>query len=461
MRSVKVRSEENGNSADAVFSGAVKHTRRTRILSRFFPPRKLYLHRMRISARRRPQKAKKEHGPIPESWAFGDDIDWTGDLERVSLHVELPFWLMMPEGTVKITWSEVDFDISVLQMQMEVFNSFFTDSRSTRIAEDPLRPEFFMYPDHLIRFAKKRRHLLFPRMCKTVLALDAMAHPDAFKEPTDTDRPAVARQHELYWQSLCEAHIPVVNELIQRYRYTSYDYFPYEVSAWDVPVWTLIFQERQCRAVLIPYRDWDQRPFIVEVRSAPEVEPTRSQFSWTDASSLQDVKSSDASPGEYDLLDARSLMERGDYTGAIRRTVTAMEALVGWKLRIELEKRYPETEVDSKLYESRNDYPGRYKQWKKLSGSAILAGLERTFEDTRQLRHEIVHRGRRLTFSDRHQAQFAVDSGRWLYNSIEALPTRTSSRESGALKSAGRVMIQPRFPSSISPQGLTLGPFVP
>ena len=40
--------------------------------------------------------------------------------------------------------------------------------------------------------------------------------------------------------------------------------------------------------------------------------------------------------GEFDLLDARSLMERGDYTGAVRRTTTAIEALIGAKLKEEL-----------------------------------------------------------------------------------------------------------------------------
>ena len=415
---------------------------------------------MRLFARQRPQKMADERHPIPESWRLGDDIDWTGDLEKISLHVELPFWLMMPEGTVKINWSDFDFDISIFQLQMEVFGNFFTDSRSTRIAVDSLKPELFMHPERLARFAKKRGHLLFPRMCKTVLMMDAAAHPDAIRELTRSDRPGLARQQEIYWQSLCEAHIPVVNELIQRYRYVTYDYFPYEVSAWDVPVWTLLFKERQCRAVLIPYRDWDQRPLISLNGATPEGETIQSQFSWTDASSLQEVRASDASPEEYDLLDARSLMERGDYSGAIRRTVTAMEALVGWKLRTELEKQFPAAEVDSKLLKSRNDYPGRYKQWKKLSGSVISEALEQTFENTRGLRHDIVHSGLRLTFSDRHRAQFAVDSGSWLYHAIEDLPNRSSSRELLGPKSAGRVMLCTRFPSSISPQGLTLGPLV-
>jgi hypothetical protein len=40
-----------------------------------------------------------------------------------------------------------------------------------------------------------------------------------------------------YLESLCEAHIPILNQLLRRYRLLTYDYFAYEVSAWDVPIW--------------------------------------------------------------------------------------------------------------------------------------------------------------------------------------------------------------------------------
>ena len=404
---------------------------------------------------------KESVGATPTSWTFGQDIDWSGALESVELHVELPFWLMMPEGKVTISWSEIEFEVSILQMQMEVFHDFFADSRQTRVGELPLKPELFMDPEKLARLSEMQNRPVFPRMCKTVLALNAYAHPDVFKEPAEGDRPAVARQNETYLASLCEAHIPVVNELIQRYRYTTYDYFPYEVSAWDVPVWALNFQNQQYRVLLIPYRGWDQRPVIIEKASSPEGDPDLPQFSWTDVSTLEGVTSADASPEEYDLLDARSLMERGDYTGAVRRTVTAMEALVGSKLRTELEKKFTKTEVDTKMEASKTNYPGRYKQWKKLSGSVISNGLEETFQETRQMRHKIVHTGLRLGYADRHVAQRAVDSGRWLFNAIEQLPNRVSIREHGALKSAGRVMILPRFPPSVTPQGIVLTPLFP
>ena len=407
------------------------------------------------------EDAAKKHGPPTSSWHIGQDIDWTSPLEAVELHVELPFWLMMPEGVVQINWSNHDFEVSVLQMQMEMFAGFYTDSRQTRVAELPINPVVFMEPAKLTQLSEKQGHPLFPRMCKTVVVLSSFAHADAFRDITDPDRPAVASQQTTYWASLCEAHIPVINELLQRYRYITYAFFPYEVSAWDVPVWAIKFRDAQYRALLIPYRGWDQRPVVITDGADPEGDPTLTPFSWTDRATLEGVSSVQASAGEFDLLDARSLMERGDYTGAVRRTVTAMEALVESKLRSELEKKFSPTEVDAKLEKSKTDYPGRYRQWKRLSGSAISATLEQTFDRTRLLRHEIVHAGLRLNFADRHLAQKSVDSGRWLYNDIEGLPDRVSIREKGTLKSAGRVMIQPRFPSEVSAQGITLGPLIP
>jgi len=89
-----------------------------------------------------------------------------------------------------------------------------------------------------------------------------------FADPDDINHPEFKNTRASYWATLCEAHLAVVNELIQRYRMATYDPFAYEVSARDVPIWNLK------HATL------------------------------------------SSSPGEFDLLDARSLMERGDFTGA-------------------------------------------------------------------------------------------------------------------------------------------------
>lgn len=44
-------------------------------------------------------------------------------------------------------------------------------------------------------------------------------------------------QDMAYFAALCASPVPVVNEVILRNRLATYDFFPFEVSPWDVPVW--------------------------------------------------------------------------------------------------------------------------------------------------------------------------------------------------------------------------------
>jgi hypothetical protein len=249
--------------------------------------------------------------------------------------------------------------------------------------------------------------------------------------------------------------------LIQRYRLKTYDYFPYEVSAWDVPIWYLKVAGMGARAVLLPYKSWDTKPVVIEDGDAPGDPPKLRPFEWATTNELSEASSFEATPGEFDLLDARSLMERGDYTGAVRRTVTALEAILASALLTELEKRYDSTEAADRLRRTDNNYPGRLAQWRKLAKPSITQKEFDRFEATRQIRHDIVHRARRLTHDDRGLAQFAVDNGRWLFNKIEAKPDRAKLRDYGVLKSVGRVALAPRFPATLSADGYFLGPLTP
>jgi hypothetical protein len=397
-------------------------------------------------------------GPIPESFAFGDGIDWSSPLTETLLYVELPFWLMMSAGPVNIEWSGATFTVDICSAWMEVFGGQVLDSRASVVHHGPWRPKGWEPSEHLAAEFARLQIGWLQRPCKTVLRLTTRAHSSAFRELSDTEPPGARAEQQAYWASLCEAHIPVVNELIQRYRLLTYDYFVYEVSAWDVPVWYLKYTDAGYRAVLLPYKEWDTKPVILENTESPGDPPRAKQFEWTNLDSLAATSSGDATPGEFDLLDARSLMERGDYTGAVRRTVTAVEAALRWALVSELEKIYPPTEAERRAANTDNDFPGRLAQWRRRARPQISQQEFDEFQATREIRHEIVHRGRRLTHDDRGRAQRAVDTGRWLYNKIEDKPERARLRDYGALKSAGRVALAPRFPSTVDNDGVTLGP---
>ena len=400
----------------------------------------------------------KRFGPMPESFMFGDGIDWSSPLDEVRLYVELPFWLMTPPGSVNVEWSSCSFVVDILPTWSEVFVGEITDSRRTSVYQGPWPPDGDHLPTAIAEEMKAGGIRWLQRPCKTVLGITARAHAAAFRELGESDPPRARAEVEAYWASLCEAHVPVINQLIQRYRLITYDYFAFEVSAWDVPVWYLKHGEAGFRAVLLPCSEWDYKPEMYEGREAPNGPPKFKPFEWTNPGELGAASSQVAIPGEFDLLDARSLMERGDYTGAVRRTVTAIEAAVGWALLAELEKSYPPAEAALRLAKTENDFPGRLRQWRKLANPPVSQQEFDLFEATRQVRHDIVHSSRRLTHEDRGYAQKAVDTGRWLYNKVEGNADRARLRDYGALKSVGRVALALRFPAHVGSDGVTVTP---
>ena len=397
-------------------------------------------------------------GPVPQSFVFGDGIDWSSPLAETRLYVELPFWLMISAGSVDIEWSEGTFIVDVCSAWMEVFGGQVRDSRTTILHNGPWRPDGWQPPQSMAEDLARLQVPWLTRPCKTVLRLTAQAHTSAFRQLADTESPRARAEQEAYWASLCEAHIPVVNELIQRYRLVTYDYFAYEVSAWDVPVWYVKHGDSGYRALLLPYKEWDTKPVTIESPETAGDPPRVRQFEWAQLDSLSAASSSDATPGEFDLLDARSLMERGDYTGAVRRTVTAIEAVLRWALVRALERTFPPEEAETRAARTDNDFLGQLAQWRRLARPQISQLEFDEFQTTRQIRHEIVHRGRRLTHEERGRAQRAVDTGRWLYNKIEGNAARAQLRDYGTLKSVGRVALAPRFPSTVNSNGITLNP---
>ncbi len=158
-------------------------------------------------------------------------------------------------------------------------------------------------------------------------------------------------------------------------------------------MWNLKHADKGYRAVLLPYKSWDAKPVQIDDGDAPSDPPKITPFQWATGEDLVAMSSHHATPGEFDLLDARSLMERGDYTGAVRRTVTAVEAVLGWALLGTLEAKYTPAEAATKLRNTDNDFPGRLRQWRKLAQPAIGQMEFDEFEKTRDIRHDIVHRG--------------------------------------------------------------------
>ena len=141
---------------------------------------------------------------------------------------------------------------------MEVYLGEVTDSRATVIHQGPLLDEWQPSDEVAASLAGQDVSVL-RRPCKTMLRLTSMPTPARPANWTERAIPRLRADQMVYRASLCEAHVPVVNELIQRYRLLTYDYFAHQVSAWDVPIWYVKHDGACYRASFLRCKEWDRQ----------------------------------------------------------------------------------------------------------------------------------------------------------------------------------------------------------
>jgi hypothetical protein len=380
-------------------------------------------------------EAPPDDEPFPGR-VFGDGLRWDSPLEDAWLAVELPFWLMVNSSPLEVTFEGWTAQVQIRGDHVELHADEYRDSKTSCVylGPDPSKVDPSVIPDDAAVVVRK---------CKTVLRLPTRCLTDAIAAiGEDYWR---ARQAMAYFAALCAGHIPVVNEVIVRYRLATYDFFPFEVSPWDVPVWFVQTARGHVMVPLVPYRSWDHKPLVNgELMSLITPDDLAAGRTCPE-------------PGEVELVDGLMLMERGDYAGAVRRVVTAMEVIVEIRLRVELERLHPSAEVERRLTASQNDFPGRLRQWAKLSGRELPDSLVGELEKTRALRHAIVHRGFRFPYRDRGTAHRAVDTTRWAYNFVEGRADLAQLRETHlALRSIGRFSPGMHFGTELTPDGVVV-----
>jgi hypothetical protein len=390
---------------------------------------------------------------LPTSFAVGDHLNWDSPLVPVHLVVELPYFLMLEIARIDVEFHSITFEMMISDQDFEVFVGEFTDARRT-CGYQGNGPDLFESRDDV----KALNLPLIRRKQRTTIYLKTQCNEDVLNSVYAMDDSS--REAFIYLETLCEAHIPVINELVRRYRLMTYDYFAYEVQPWDIPVWHVRGGKPGHVSVpLFHYASLQSRPWIdtnlLKRDVSEEDRAHRYQLTLTSVNELAAVDSSLAVPGEDDLLDARNLMERGDYNGAIRRATTALEALVEYVLRQELLKQFDPATVEDRLLKSQNDFPGRLRQWQRLSGVKLNDSTNRAIDRLRTLRHEVVHRGRRLSYEERGLAQQCVDTGRWAFNAIQRDQTRTQLREftNMTVRAIARPTLALRFPVTETPTG--------
>jgi HEPN domain-containing protein len=292
---------------------------------------------------------------ILDEYYAGQELDWNAEVITVMLLVELPFWLMMPNNKLTININGYDFRIEIIEHFHELYGTEILDSRRTCPYIGPIEK----IEKSIIQEAENQNIPILWRKCKTVLKIYSVCNEDVFKIKGDKHESAA----KLYLRTFCEAHIEVINKLIQHYRLATYDYFPFELSPWTVPIWWVTTGNTNgFRLSLLDYKNWDYKPIFTNLDLTESVYNLISPFELQ-----QNIVNDEPSPGEYELLDALNSMERGDYNGAVRRITTAIEVLVENLMMVKLYEVYEEEEVTKIFNKVKNNFPEKLKKYIELS----------------------------------------------------------------------------------------------
>jgi hypothetical protein len=358
-------------------------------------------------------------GPILDGTRPGDQINWDSERVPVELTIELPFWLLVPNGDVNLTIGDCTVRARVVNdgIQFRLGHHQSVSQQKT----------VFLGSLGDAATASTRLVLLTTggqsRLTKTLVTFGAFAHSDALEALKSKDRKY--QQGCKYFQSLAIAHLDFLNLLINSYRRLSSDPFATEVSAWDVPIWSLSVEGIQFNVILFPYLAVESRPSVTKFLNPSEVNP----FIAASLEDIERVADIDATPGEVELLDGWGLYYRGRHAESIRSFVTAIELLLEARLREVMRALGASPEdVERALLETRNKFMKRLDQYCRLTQSRVpgpylhvlptLNGvrLKRELEQTRDLRHEIVHAGKRLDRNLERPMNRVAETMSWLFN---------------------------------------------
>jgi hypothetical protein len=394
-----------------------------------------------------------EGSEIPDQYAVGDNLDWTAPWEEVTLIVELPFWLMVPDCTVPVEIAGHSYNVAITEHYCQVYGRHITDSLDSCAYIGPFPPTREVEETILISGIAA---LL--RKCKTVLLISSRCNSDVYEAVSEEDAKR-NRSAQMYLNSLCSAHIPIVNRILRAYALQTYDPGAHEVAPWDVPIWFVKRKDGQgIRTIIQESANWDSKPQMFQWEDLKRKEPKETPFQFASADDLRDGLLLEWTPGEVELAQGMHLRERGDYSGAVRRSVTSLEILLEARLRRELTVRFSSEEVERSIRASRGNFPARLQQYQALSCRKIPDPMGSELDRIRELRHDIVHRGRWLTFVERDVANRAVDTTRFIFNWLE------DSEESR--KRRDRLLVQRQlgmhlavFPAELTSEGVVVRGF--
>jgi len=351
---------------------------------------------------------------------YNEVLDWNSDPQKIELALELPFWILATDHKYNVTVNEHTLTIETVNAGISVqggnehtranhYQRFF--GRIPLVENDHPR-----YKVIDVLRGSNFRHTKTQLWITTAAASDAVA---ALNEGGVRER--IAGE---YFSALAKAHLPFVNQLINGYRAATYDPFATEITEFDVPAWFLVVDGSLTPIYLMYSLCRDEFP-ITRVFETSEASPVFLES----PDVLNAAMRHPLVPGEAELLDAWSLCYRGRFSECIRSAVTAVEVLLEDKLSRSLnDLSLSQTDVDERLACTRNRFALRLDDYCRTSGRCVpgptlhsipyLNGirLRDQFEQTRQLRHDVVHRGERLDPTLKNPIRRAVETTTWLFD---------------------------------------------
>ncbi|MGI8747881.1 MAG: hypothetical protein ACR2J4_05985, partial [Deinococcus sp.] len=105
----------------------------------------------------------------PSRYWFGQDLNWEAAKEDVTLFMELPFWLMVPNCTQVVEVDGKNFKIDIKDDYVELYTNSLHDSKDNCIYIGP--PSTANLSQDIQRAIEEKQLILTTRKCKTYLKL--------------------------------------------------------------------------------------------------------------------------------------------------------------------------------------------------------------------------------------------------------------------------------------------------
>jgi hypothetical protein len=345
-----------------------------------------------------PETSEKDATPAPQNIWPGSSLDWSSPKVDVRLYVELPFWLMMPDGIYDVTYEETTLQIEVAHQCDEGQTSRY--HLKNHPATVFIKRDGEKAPEDVVARLNKSEDGWSIIVHRTTLIISTKIIQSVL-DATRGEDPVKLAHAGAYLNSLAVGHVPLANALITAYRRASYDPFAQDVTEATVPIWFLRHGDEFTRLSIYPYHDHAWRPRAPVEGDVPLDLATREEV----------VKFLDTpeTPGESILMDAWSYYYTGRFSDSIRALITSVEVLLEAKLA-ELHRAKGKTpdQVEAALNVTATKFLSRLDEYAHLSGRTIpgpqlsvipyINGvrLRQELIDTRELRHRIVHGGHRV-----------------------------------------------------------------